>query len=234
MSNPRRRWDEGKTRLIGTPTGYVGAQAGGALTRPMLANPKRVVLFDEIDKAYSGIQDLFLQMLGDGKLTEQGSGQVADFTQSIIVLTSNAEAEAIGKIQRDTPDYHEMVNAVKSHLADTGRFRAEICGRFDRVYVFKPLEGIVIAEIAALKMSVLAKQYGLELEFIDPELIFQAMKNGNKLKKFGVRALDNVINDMLAARMLDAQQARQKRIRIDSTPDGELTILPAEQSLDPS
>ena len=76
---------EAKTRLIGTPTGYVGASQGGQLTRPMFSNPKRLVLFDEIEKAYAGVFDLLLSLMGEGRLTEQFSGKVADFTQSVIV-----------------------------------------------------------------------------------------------------------------------------------------------------
>jgi len=91
---------EGKTRLIGTPTGYVGADAGGQLTRPVLNNPRRLIVFDEVEKAWPGVFDLFLSMMGDGRLTEQGSGKAADFTQCVIVLTSNAEQDALSAIQR--------------------------------------------------------------------------------------------------------------------------------------
>jgi ATP-dependent Clp protease ATP-binding subunit ClpB len=122
-----------KDRLIGTPAGYVASEQGGQLTRPVLSNPRRLILFDEIEKAYPPVFDLFLQMMGEARLTEQGSGKTADFSQSVIILTSNADAEQIGKIQREVNDYHEMVNAVKSHLADAKIFRPEIIGRIDRV-----------------------------------------------------------------------------------------------------
>ena len=225
---------EAKSRLIGVPTGYVGASAGGQLTRPLLADPKRLVLFDEIEKAYRDVFDLFLQMLGDGRLTEQGSGKVADFTQSIIVLTSNAESDAIVKIDEDVSDYHDKINAVKGHLADTGVFRPEIIGRIDRVYVFKSLEGMVIAEIAALKMMNLATEFGLELTYADPQLIFDAMEKGNRLSRFGVRELDRVINEMLAEPMLLAQEAGSTTIRLETDEGGELLIRSDTEPLDVS
>ncbi len=81
---------EGKARLIGVPTGYHGAEQGGQLTRPMMAKARRLILFDEIEKAHPSVFDLFLQMLGEARLTEQGSGKTADFSQSIVILTSNA------------------------------------------------------------------------------------------------------------------------------------------------
>lgn len=218
---------EAKSRLAGVPSGYVSADQGGQLTRPVLNNPKRLILFDEIEKAYAEVFDLFLQTMGDARLTEQGSGRVADFTQAIIVLTSNAEADAIGKLQAEIADYHEMVNAVKSHLADTKVFRPEIIGRIDRVYVFKPLEGMVIAEIVVLKMSSLAKEYGLELAYVDPHLIVDAMGKGNKLARFGVRELDRVINEDFGEAMYEARQAGGKRVRLDQDSDGGLRISPA-------
>jgi ATP-dependent Clp protease ATP-binding subunit ClpC len=100
------------------PLAYVGADAGGQLTRPVASNPKRLILFDEIEKAYKDFFDLFLQLMGEARLTEQSSGRTVDFTQTIIILTSNAHAEQIGKIQNEVTDYHEMINAVKGYLAD--------------------------------------------------------------------------------------------------------------------
>jgi ATP-dependent Clp protease ATP-binding subunit ClpA len=217
-----------KTRLVGSPLGYVGSEKGGQLVRPVINNPKRLILFDEIEKAYTETLDLFLQMMGDGRLTEQGSGEVADFTQSIIILTSNLEAQAIGKLQEEMTDPHEMINAVKSQLVASGKFRPEIAGRIDKVYVFKPLEGIVVADIVQQKMANAAKEYGLELVFIDANLIMRAMDAGNKLAKFGIRALDGAINDMLGEHFIAAKEAGAKRVRLEIEDDGEMAIVQAE------
>lgn len=215
-----------KSRLVGAPISYVGGDRGGQLTRPVINNPKRLILFDEIEKAYTEVLDLFLQMMGDGRLTEQGSGEVADFTQSIIILTSNLEAEAIGKLQEEMTDPHELVNAVKSQLVATGKFRPEIAGRIDKVYVFKKLEGIVIAEIVGQKMSNLAKEYGLELTYVDAHLIMRAMTAGNKLAKFGIRELDRAIGDMLGDSLIAAKEEGAKKVRLDVEEDGVMTISP--------
>jgi ATP-dependent Clp protease ATP-binding subunit ClpA len=220
---------EGIPRLVGAAMIYRGAEQGGQLTRPVLSNPKRLILFDEIEKAHSEVFDIFLSMMGEGRLTEQGSGKTADFTQSIIILTSNAESDAISKLQEQIDDYHEMVNAVKSHLADTQVFRPEIVGRIDKVYVFKPLAGIVIAEIVVLKMEALAKEYDLELAYVDPQLIVEAMEKGNKLSKFGVRELDRVINERFGGPMLAAREAGGKRVRLDVDEDGTMSISPADE-----
>jgi ATP-dependent Clp protease ATP-binding subunit ClpC len=217
-----------KSRLVGAPLSYQGGDKGGQLTRPVINNPKRLILFDEIEKAYTEVLDLFLQMMGDGRLTEQGSGEVADFTQSIIVLTSNLEAEAIGKLQEEMTDPHELVNAVKSQLVATGKFRPEIAGRIDKVYVFKKLQGIVIAEIVALKMVGLAKEYGLELTYVDPNLIFRVMKASKKMEKFGIREVERDIGNMLGDHFIAAKDEGCKRVRLDIEEDGVLAIGPAD------
>lgn len=216
-----------KDHLIGMPLGYQGASQGGKLTRPMLANPKRIVLFDEIEKAYSGIFDLFLQMMGDGRLAEQGSGDVADFTQSIIILTSNAEEKAIGQLQNEISDEQELANAAKSHLVASGLFRPEIMGRIDKLYIFKPLSDEVRCEIIILKMSNLAKSYSLELEYVDPGIIFQALQRGNKLSKFGVRALEQEIDNMLAPFFVAARENGAKKVRMEVADDGTFEIVKA-------
>jgi ATP-dependent Clp protease ATP-binding subunit ClpC len=193
----------------------------------MINNPRRLIVFDEVEKAWPGIFDLFLAMMGDGRLTEQGSGKAADFTQSIIVLTSNAEHEAIGRIQEQLEDLHEQTDAVKKHLRDCKVFRPEIIGRLDRIFVFRPLDGMVLAEIAALKMQHLASQYGLELSFVSPELIVEAMQNGSKLKDFGAREMERVVDELLAEPMLLAKNAGARRIAIRTSPDGLLQVDPA-------
>lgn len=219
---------ESKNRLIGAPAGYIGSDKGGELTRKMLNNPKRVVVFDEVEKAHTLVLDLFLSTMGDGRLTDQSSGEVADFTQAVIILTSNLAEKAIVKLQEELTDPAELLNAVKTELVATGKFRPEIAGRIDKVYVFKPLQGIVIAEIVALKMTGLAKEYGLELAWVDPRLIFQAMEAGNKLAKFGVRELDRQIGEMLADHLIAAKKAGGKRVRLDIEEDGVMAISPAD------
>lgn len=212
--------EEGKTRLIGTPTGYVGADRGGQLTRPMLNNPRRVVLFDEIEKAYAGVFDLFLSMLGEGRLTEQGSGRVADFTQSLIILTSNAEHEAIGRIQQQLDDPYEQIDAIKKHLRDSRVFRPEILGRFDRIHVFQPLPPDVMAEIAAIKVVNLAKQYELELAWVDPGLMYEALIASFKVADFGARELERIVDAMFAEAMIDARQQGASRVAINREATG--------------
>lgn len=216
--------EHAKSRLIGVPLGYVGSEAGGELTRAVLANPRRLILFDEIEKAYHGVFDLFLQMMGDGRLTEQGSGQTADFSQSVIILTSNAESERIARIKADCPDYLEMVNAIKGHLADAKVFRPEIVGRIDKVYVFDRLSGLVVAEVAIMKIEKLAKSYGLKIEFVAPELIMKALAANDKVSRFGIRELERVVFDQFADPLSRARDAGATSVRFNVDQAGNVVV----------
>jgi len=117
-----------------------------------------------------------------------------------------------------------MINAVKSYLADAKVFRPEILGRIDRIYVFRPLEGIVIAEIAMLKIARLAHEYGLAVDFIAPELIMQALASSAKVKRFGVRELERVVFDMFAEKLAEARHSKAKAVELAVGPDGELSL----------
>jgi ATP-dependent Clp protease ATP-binding subunit ClpA len=221
---------EAKARLIGVPMGYVGSELGGQLTRPVAANPKRLILFDEIEKAHPAVFDLFLQLMGEARLTEQGSGVTVDFSQAVIILTSNAHAEAIGRIQADTLDEHEMINGVKSHLADAKVFRPEILGRIDKIYVFKPLQGIVIAEVALQKIAKLAKEYGLELQFIAPELLLAALAANDKVSRFGIRELERIVFNMFAPSFSDLRDRGVRSVKCEVDGSGQVAVMPADVS----
>lgn len=219
----------GKTRLIGSSVGYRGSESGGQLTRPVLANPKRLILFDEIEKADPEVFDLFLQLMGEGRLTEQGSGRTADFTQSTVILTSNAHAEQIVSVIRGITDYHDLVGAIKSYLADAKVFRPEVLGRIDKVYVFKPLQGLVIAEIALLKIERLAREFGLEVRFVAPELILQALEANVKVSKFGIRELERILFDLFAGHLAAARDQGAPAVSFEVGADGKIACNPLEK-----
>lgn len=210
----------GKTRLTGSSSGYVGSEQGGQLTRPMFANPKRVVLFDEIEKAHPIIFDLLLQVMGEGRLTEQGSGKTADFTQAVIVMTSNALADSMGSAVAGLTDYARIMNAIKTVLAESGTFRPELLGRVDKVYLFKPLAGMQVAEIALLKLGKLGQEYGVETKFVAPELIIQALEANIRVSKFGIRELERILFDRYANYFVEARDAGAKVVAFEVAEDG--------------
>ena len=214
--------DMAKSRLTGSSAGFVGSDSGGQLTRPMFANPKRLVLFDEIEKAHPLVFDLLLQLMGDGRLTEQSSGKTADFTQAIIVLTSNAIADEVARATAGMKDYHEILNAIKTLLAEQKIFRPEILGRIDKVYQFKPLHGMVIAEIAMMKVAKLGKEYGLDVDFVAPELLVQALEANLKVSKFGIRELERILFDLFAPSLAELRDQKAKAVSFDVDDSGKI------------
>lgn len=213
-----------KERLIGSPPGYVGFEQGGQLTRPLMSKPRRVILFDEIEKAHPSVFDLFLQMMGEGRLTDQGTGTTADFTQSVIILTSNALAEKLTPLRTQITDSYELVNAMKSMLADAQVFRPEILGRIDRISLFSALQGTVMAEIALLKISKLAEDYGMKLSFVAAEAVMDVLIKNQKVSRFGVRELERIIFDLFAARFAEIRREGGESINVDATEHGGFEI----------
>lgn len=214
---------EGKTRLIGTPTGYVGASQGGQLTRPMFANPRRLVLFDEIEKAYEGVFDLLLSLMGEGRLTEQGSGKVADFTQAIIVLTSNAEHESMTRLIAQFEDPHELESAVRSVLRESKTFRPEIISRFDHVFVFKPLDDETRARVAALKVMRAGEEYGVKIKYIERDIVFDIVTiDGEQDAREIARLVDGKLGEVL----LEAKENGYDHVTIDFDTDGKPVANP--------
>jgi ATP-dependent Clp protease ATP-binding subunit ClpA len=105
---------------------------------------------------------------------------------------------------------------------NSGKFRPEIVGRIDRIYVFQPLDDLTQCEIIALKMQVIAGQFGLELDNVDTGLILESFKRGNKLKKFGARALTQELENMLGDRFLEVKEKGAKRVHLRLDEDGEI------------
>jgi len=216
--------EHSKDRLVGMPNGYVGAEQGGQLTRPIMSNAQRVILFDEIEKAHPSIFDLLLQVMGEGRLTEQGSGKTVDFTKCIIILTSNLEWEKLAQIKKENKNYHDMLNGMKSHLADTKSLRPELLGRIDRLYLFDSLKNNVIAEIALMKIRKLAKSFSIELDFVSPNIILNALEANHRISRFGVRELERIIFDLFAPGFAAAKQAKLKSVTLDLKQDGSILL----------
>src|SRR6187551_588103 len=124
-------------RLIGAPPGYVGYEEGGALTEAVRRRPYQVVLFDEIEKAHPDVFNVLLQVLDDGRLTD-GQGHTVDFTNTIIVMTSNVGSQAIQEITRQGGGAEEINAAVREVLES--KFLPEFLNRIDEIMVFHPLD----------------------------------------------------------------------------------------------
>ncbi len=140
-------------RLIGAPPGYVGYEEGGALTEAVRRRPYQVVLFDEVEKAHADVFNVLLQVLDDGRLTDS-QGRTVDFTNTIIVLTSNLGSHHIAQLpeDKDTADVRgEVMEVVRSH------FRPEFLNRLDEIILFNRLGRSHMGAIVDLQVARVAK-----------------------------------------------------------------------------
>ena len=193
------------TRLIGAPPGYVGYDEGGQLTEAVRRKPYSVVLFDEIEKAHPDVFNTLLQVLDDGRLTDN-KGRVVNFKNTIIIMTSNASREMLKKT-----------------------FRPEFLNRIDDIITFKPLTQEQIAKVVELQMNRVKKMLepqGFELCWT-PAAISYLTEVGYD-PEFGARPVkraiqDYVLND-LSKKILSEEVSREKPITIDYTKEGGLVF----------
>ena len=193
------------TRLIGAPPGYVGYDEGGQLTEAVRRKPYSVVLFDEIEKAHPDVFNTLLQVLDDGRLTDN-KGRVVNFKNTIIIMTSNASREMLKKT-----------------------FRPEFLNRIDDIITFKPLTQEQIAKVVELQMNRVKKMLepqGFELYWTPAAISYLAEVGYDP--EFGARPVkraiqDYVLND-LSKKILSEEVSREKPITIDYTKEGGLVF----------
>jgi ATP-dependent Clp protease ATP-binding subunit ClpB len=158
-------------RLIGSPPGYVGHEEGGQLTEAIRRNPYSVVLFDEVEKAHRQVWNVLLQLLDDGRLTD-GQGHVVDFSNVVVIMTSNLGAqyllEDITKLRDgekiDQATRNKVMSAVKSHFAP------EFLNRLDDIIIFNPLSKSELRKIIRIQLQTLAdrlKEQNIQLSLDD-------------------------------------------------------------------
>lgn len=180
-------------RLIGSPPGYVGYEEGGQLTNPVKEKPYSLVLLDEIEKAHPRVFDIFLQVLDDGRLTD-GRGQKVDFTNTVIIATSNAGIEDILDLVAEGKNSEEISKEVNEILQDY--FRIEFINRFDDVVIFnalKPeaLEGIAKNQIEKLAGELEQRQIKLKIQ---PEFMKQLATDAYD-PRYGARGLLRLLQE---------------------------------------
>ena len=207
------------SRLIGAPPGYVGYEEGGVLTEAVRRRPYAVVLFDEIEKAHRDVFNILLQVLDDGRLTDN-QGRTVNFTNTIIVMTSNLGSQTIQEITREGGREEEIREAVLETLR--AHLLPEFLNRIDETIVFHPLRKTEIAKIVALQVkqlqSMLAKQ-GVTLNVTQAALDeiceqgYDPMYGARPLKRVIQRQIQNPLAVMMLKKGI-AQHATDMKATI--------------------
>ena len=215
------------TRLIGSPPGYVGYDEGGQLTEAIRRKPYSVVLFDEIEKAHPDIFNILLQVLDDGRLTDN-KGRLVNFKNTIIIMTSNMGSALIREnFEKITPEnkakiVEETKEQVMGLLKQT--IRPEFLNRIDETIMFTPLSEKEIEEIVAMQIDGvkhLLEKNGVRLE-VTPAALSRIAKDGYD-PEFGARPVKRVIHrlvlNQLSKDLLAQKVDRDKPIIIDAEGD---------------
>ncbi|MGZ3270294.1 MAG: ATP-dependent chaperone ClpB [Croceibacterium sp.] len=211
-------------RLIGAPPGYVGYEEGGALTEAVRRRPYQVVLFDEVEKAHPDVFNVLLQVLDDGRLTD-GQGRVVDFSNTLIILTSNLGSQFLTQIEEG-----QGVESVEPQVMEVvrGHFRPEFLNRLDEIILFHRLSQDNMAPIVDLQVArvqKLLKDRKIELDLTDAarrwlgRVGYDPVYGARPLK----RAVQRYLQDPLAEKLLAGEVPDGSTVKIDEG-DGELKI----------
>jgi len=181
-------------RLIGSPPGYIGYEEGGQLTGAVMRQPYSLILLDEIEKAHSKLFDVFLQLLDDGRLTDSG-GKTADFTQTLLLATSNIGSQEIATAFQNGIDVtapaflqSELIPLLLQH------FRPEFINRFDAILVYSPLSEAQLVALAQRELAKLeARLSSLGVTFNVPDELLAALIHPQHNPLFGARPVKRLI-----------------------------------------
>ena len=211
------------SRLIGAPPGYVGFDEGGKLTEAVRRRPYSVILLDEIEKAHEDVYNILLQVLDDGRLTDN-HGHTIDFTNTIIVMTSNVGSTLIQKITEEDGTEEEMKEAVEQMLR--ARFTPELLNRIDEKIVFRTLGKTQVRRIVDLQIKLLQKRLhdqGWTITVTDAAK--DAISDAGYEPQYGARPLKRVIQQRLtnplATELLKlGKPTEQQQMTIDFADEG--------------
>ncbi|TPG72445.1 ATP-dependent chaperone ClpB [Hymenobacter nivis] len=189
------------SRLIGAPPGYVGYDEGGQLTEAVRRKPYSVVLLDEIEKAHPDVFNILLQVLDDGRLTDN-KGRVANFKNTIIIMTSNTGADIIQKNFKELNEYNheEVVDRTRDEVVERLRqhMRPEFLNRIDEIVMFQPLKRKEIRKIVDIQFKQIQQRLheaGIQLEATDEVLDYLGEQGFDP--QFGARPLKRVLQRVI-------------------------------------
>lgn len=212
------------SRLVGAPPGYVGYEEGGQLTEAVRRKPYSVILFDEIEKAHPDVFNVLLQVLDDGRLTDN-KGRTADFKNTIIIMTSNMGSELIRKSLESMTKANadEVVGKVRTEVMDMlkERIRPEFLNRIDEITVFRPLTEEQIAEVVRLQLDRVVKTLasnGITLTYTDAAV--EQIAHEGYDPQFGARPVKRVIQsrvlNTLSTDIISGTLRRDSVIELDA------------------
>ena len=231
------------TKLLGAPPGYVGYETGGVLTRAVAANPRSVVLLDEVEKAHPDIWNQFLQILDAGRMTDS-NGQVVDFTQTIIIMTSNLGAAEMSRTragfvtmdsgQAYTDRERNATNAVMRSVEKT--MLPELINRIDEIIVFSEIRPEAAREIAVKEIKRIRDTHSTSVRTImdaPHDIVDEILKKSN-ISKYGVREIQRTVEKMIVNPLATAIATHPdgNTFTFEMSQDGQVIVRAATEESD--
>jgi ATP-dependent Clp protease ATP-binding subunit ClpB len=216
------------SRLVGAPPGYVGYEEGGQLTEAVRRRPYTVVLLDEIEKAHADVFNLLLQILEDGRLTDN-QGRVVNFKNALVIMTSNLGAARMAELATEGAAYDQMKAEAREAL---GRFlRPELLNRIDEIIVFRSLDRSDLDGIVRILFERIARRasdQGIELQLAEEAAGQLALLGYDPV--FGARPLKRIlereITQRLSAALLSGEVSSGCTVRVEAR-DGSVRLAVA-------
>ncbi|CAI8154456.1 MAG: Chaperone protein ClpB 1 [Synechococcus sp. CC9902] len=213
------------SRLIGAPPGYVGYEAGGQLTEAVRRRPYAVILFDEVEKAHPDVFNVMLQILDDGRVTD-GQGRTVDFTNTVLILTSNIGSQSILELAGDPGQHAAMEERVNQALQ--AQFRPEFLNRLDDRIIFQSLDQselrqIVTLQVERLKTRLLQRKLDLNLSESAADWLAEIGRDPVYGARPLKRAIQRELETPIAKAILAGQAPEGSTIRVDV--DGERLLV---------
>jgi ATP-dependent Clp protease ATP-binding subunit ClpB len=215
--------------LLGPPPGMPGYEVGGSLTRPVLVNPKRVVILDELEKAHPDLHHCLFDILDAATCREKSSGKEVDFSQCVFFGTSNAGVETLRKLrQQIDPAKNQAlwVGQSRDALVDNAGFDRAFLARWAHIILMDELSPYHVAEVACLQLARYWRDYGIELTYTSPEILLDTVAKNVEFKQYGVRQLENYLKQTTNSAIVQARTHGFNKVRLEAGPNNELLIQP--------
>ena len=215
--------------LLGPPPGMPGYEVGGSLTRPVLVNPKRVVILDELEKAHPDLHHCLFDILDAAACREKSSGKEVDFSQCVFFGTSNAGVETLRKLRQQidpTKDQALWLGQSRDALVDNAGFDRAFLARWAHIILMDELSPYHVAEVVCLQLARYWRDYGIELTYTSPEILLDTVAKNVEFKQYGVRQLENYLKQTTNSAIVQARTSGFRKVRLEAGPNNELLIQP--------
>ena len=215
--------------LLGPPPGMPGYEVGGSLTRPVLVNPKRVVILDELEKAHPDLHHCLFDILDAAASREKSSGKEVDFSQCVFFGTSNAGVDTLRKLRQQIDPAKEpalWLGQSRDALVDNAGFDRAFLARWAHIILMDELSPYHVAEIVCLQLARYWRDYGIELTYTSPEILLDTVAKNVEFKQYGVRQLENYLKQTTNSAIVQARTSGFSKVRLEAGPNNELLIQP--------